>query len=142
MLICNQNILICNQYIHICNQVILICNQNIHICNQILIVINIFLFVINIILFVINCYVRAWVNKAQITIVKNKNFIKPICPMYFYKLYIYPFYIFCTSSIKPGSEKQSSLEEDLSRYTLLYAESISAWSNQGSVLCLLSILNQ
>ena len=26
--------------------------------------------------------------------------------------------------------------------TLLYAESISAWSNQGSVMCLLSILNQ
>ena len=25
---------------------------------------------------------------------------------------------------------------------LLYAESISAWSNQGSVMCLLSILNQ
>ena len=26
--------------------------------------------------------------------------------------------------------------------TLLFAESISAWSNQGSVMCLLSILNQ
>ena len=26
--------------------------------------------------------------------------------------------------------------------TLLYAEFISAWSNQGSVMCLLSILNQ
>ena len=26
--------------------------------------------------------------------------------------------------------------------TLLYAESISAWSNQVSVMCLLSILNQ
>ena len=26
--------------------------------------------------------------------------------------------------------------------SLLYAESISAWSNQGSVMCLLSILKQ
>ena len=29
-----------------------------------------------------------------------------------------------------------------SQETLLYAESISAWSNQGSVMCLLSILDQ
>ena len=29
-----------------------------------------------------------------------------------------------------------------STYSLLYAESISAWSNLGSVMCLLSILNQ
>ena len=26
--------------------------------------------------------------------------------------------------------------------SLLYAESISAWSNQGSAMCLVSILNQ
>ena len=30
----------------------------------------------------------------------------------------------------------------LDTHTLLYVESISVWSNQGSVMCLLSILNQ
>ena len=30
----------------------------------------------------------------------------------------------------------------LDTHTLLYVESTSAWSNQGSVMCLLSILNQ
>ena len=32
--------------------------------------------------------------------------------------------------------------ERADKISLLYTESISAWSNQGSVMCLLSILNQ